>query len=59
VLLKQNHPLVELLIDGKAATFLPDIGAERTTFADTAVQKLGLARDPMGELQRPRHRRRH
>jgi predicted aspartyl protease len=42
----QSHPLVELTVNGRPATFLLDTGAERTVFADTAVRELGLARDP-------------
>lgn len=45
VQLVQNHPLVELAVNGVAAIFLLDTGAERTVFADTAVRELGLARD--------------
>jgi predicted aspartyl protease len=45
VQLVQNHPLVELAVNGQPATFLLDTGAERTVFADTAVRELGLARD--------------
>ncbi len=46
VQLVQNRPLVELAVNGRAATFLLDTGAERTVFADTAVRELNLARDP-------------
>lgn len=43
--LVQNRPLVELAVNGRAAIFLLDTGAERTVFADTAVRELDLARD--------------
>jgi predicted aspartyl protease len=45
VQLVQDRPLVELAVNGRAAIFLLDTGAERTVFADTAVRELDLARD--------------
>ncbi|MBV8093488.1 MAG: aspartyl protease family protein [Acetobacteraceae bacterium] len=41
----QNYALVELAVNGRTATFLLDTGAERTVFANTAIEELGLARD--------------
>jgi predicted aspartyl protease len=45
VQLVQDRPLVELAVNGRAAVFLLDTGAERTVFADTAVRELNVARD--------------
>jgi predicted aspartyl protease len=45
VQLSDGLPLLERAVNGKAAPFLLDTGAERTVFADTAVGELGLPRD--------------
>jgi hypothetical protein len=44
VMVAENHALVELAVNGRVATFLPDTGAERKLFS---ARELGLARDEL------------
>ncbi len=41
-----DRALVDVVVDGRPATFLLDTGADRTVFTAAAVRDMGLARDP-------------